>query len=99
MTYVYILRCSDGSLYTGWTTDLGKRIETHNQGKGAKYTRSRLPAELVYHEEYEDRQDAMKRECEIKKLSRQQKLKLIAADEVKASSPPQKLKLIAANEP
>ena len=77
MNYTYILRCSDGSLYTGWTTDLNKRLEAHNSGNGAKYTKVRRPVELVYYEEYEDKKDAMKREYAIKQLSRDNKLKLI----------------------
>lgn len=77
MNYVYILKCRDESLYTGWTSDLEKRIKTHNNGKGAKYTRARLPVELVYFEEYEDKIQAMKREYEIKQLTREKKLKLI----------------------
>ena len=77
MNYVYILRCSDESLYTGWTNSLEKRIRNHNSGKGAKYTKARLPVELVYFEEYEDKIDAMKREYEIKQLTRVKKLKLI----------------------
>ena len=77
MNYVYILRCSDESLYTGWTNSLDKRIKAHNSGKGAKYTKARLPVELVYFEEYEDKIDAMKREYEIKQLTRVKKLKLI----------------------
>ena len=75
--YVYILKCSDGTLYTGWTTDVQKRLETHNSGKGAKYTRSRLPAELVYTEEYDDKIEAQKREYAIKQLSRLEKEALI----------------------
>lgn len=75
--YVYILRCSDGTLYTGWTTDVQKRLEAHNSGKGAKYTRSRLPAELVYTEEYDDKTEAQKREYAIKQLSRSEKEALI----------------------
>ena len=75
--YVYILRCSDGTLYTGWTNDLEKRVRMHNAGKGAKYTKSRLPVTLVYHEIYEDRIQAMKREAAIKKMTRRDKLKLI----------------------
>ena len=75
--YVYILRCSDGSLYTGWTTDLEVRVKTHNSGKGAKYTRSRLPAVLVYHEVFADKLAAQSREREIKKMSRARKLELI----------------------
>ncbi|GAA0086646.1 GIY-YIG nuclease family protein [Clostridium sp. MB05] len=77
MNYVYILRCSDNTLYTGWTTNLDKRLKTHNNGKGAKYTRARLPVEIVYFEEFDNKKDAMKRECEIKKLSRKEKLNLI----------------------
>lgn len=77
MNYVYILRCSDNTLYTGWTNNLDKRLKTHNSGKGAKYTRARLPVEIVYFEEFDNKKDAMKRECEIKKLSRKEKLNLI----------------------
>ena len=77
MNYVYILKCSDNTLYTGWTTSLEKRIKAHNSGKGAKYTRVRLPVEIVYFEEFEDKKEAMKREYAIKQLSRQEKLKLI----------------------
>lgn len=72
-----MLECSDGSLYTGWTNNLEKRIAAHNNGKGAKYTRVRLPVKLVYYEEYEDKIEAMKREYEIKQLSRKEKVKLI----------------------
>ena len=72
MNYVYLLHCSDGSLYCGWTTDLKARLEAHNSGTGAKYTRSRLPVELVYHEEYEDRHEALSRG-----MTRQEKLALI----------------------
>ena len=77
MNYVYILRCSDDSLYCGWTTDLDSRIKAHNSGRGAKYTRSRLPVELVYYEEFEDKHDALSREWHIKKLSRSEKLELV----------------------
>ncbi|EOR28037.1 excinuclease ABC C subunit domain-containing protein [Clostridium sartagoforme AAU1] len=77
MNYVYILKCSDNTLYTGWTTNLEKRLKVHNTGKGAKYTRVRLPVEIVYFEEFEDKKDAMKREYAIKQLSRNEKLKLI----------------------
>lgn len=77
MNYVYILKCSDNTLYTGWTTNLEKRLKVHNSGKGAKYTRVRLPVEIVYFEEFEDKKDAMKKEYAIKQLSRQEKLKLI----------------------
>lgn len=77
MNYTYILRCSDGTLYTGWTKNLEKRLKAHNAGRGAKYTRSRLPAELVYFEEFEDPRDAMRREYALKQLSRAQKLEII----------------------
>ena len=77
MNYVYILCCNDGTLYTGWTNNLERRVKVHSEGKGAKYTRARLPVKLVYHEEFEDKIEAMKREYFIKQLSRQDKLKLI----------------------
>lgn len=79
MNYTYILRCKDGTLYTGWTNDLEKRVATHSAGKGGKYTRARLPIELVYFEAHETKQDAMRREWAIKQLSREEKLALIAA--------------------
>ncbi|MCI6158911.1 MAG: GIY-YIG nuclease family protein [Selenomonadaceae bacterium] len=79
MTYTYILECADGSLYTGWTDHLEKRVEAHNAGRGAKYTRSRRPVRLVYYEEYATAHDAMRREALIKRLPRVQKLALIAA--------------------
>ena len=75
--FVYLLRCSDDSLYCGWTTDLNRRLAAHNSGKGAKYTRTRRPVELVYFEELENKSSAMKREYEIKQLSRAEKLRLI----------------------
>lgn len=77
MNYTYILKCADSTLYCGWTNDLEKRIKTHNDGKGAKYTRSRLPVSLVYYEKFESSVEAQKREREIKKLSRSEKLNLI----------------------
>lgn len=76
--YVYILRCADGTLYTGYTDDPERRARVHNAGKGAKYTRSRLPVELVYREALGDKSAALRREREIKKLSRAQKLALIS---------------------
>lgn len=79
MNYVYILRCGDGSLYTGWTNDLQHRVETHAAGRGAKYTRARLPVELVYSEECETKELAMSREWHIKRLTHAQKLALIDA--------------------
>ncbi|MGG7323810.1 GIY-YIG nuclease family protein [Clostridium baratii] len=78
MNYVYIIKCSDDSLYTGWTNDLEKRFKKHQEGKGAKYTKGRGPLELVYFEEYETKVQAMKREYEIKKMSREKKIKLIS---------------------
>lgn len=75
--FVYIVKCMDGSLYTGITTNLDRRIAEHNSGKGAKYTRFRAPVHLVYSERQEDRADASRRELEIKSLSRQDKLKMI----------------------
>ena len=77
MYYVYMLKCADGSLYTRYTNDLQKRVDVHNSGKGAKYTKSRLPVRLVYSEEYQSKSSALKREAEIKKLTRAQKEKLI----------------------
>lgn len=80
MHYVYILQCRDGSLYTGWTVDLEKRLLQHNQGSGAKYTRSRRPVSLVHWEEYATKEEALKREYRIKKLTRRKKLALISQD-------------------
>lgn len=73
------MQCSDGTYYTGWTNNLQNRVATHNSGKGAKYTRARLPVQLVYYEEYTTKSEAMKRECAIKRLSRKEKEKLISA--------------------
>ena len=77
MNYTYILKCKDGSLYTGWTNDIEKRVQAHNDGKGAKYTKSRLPVKLVYYEEHETKNEAMKREYAIKHMTRQEKERLI----------------------
>lgn len=77
VNYTYILKCSDGSLYTGWTNNLDKRVEDHNSGKGAKYTRSRRPVVLAYYEQFETKDEAMRREWEIKRLTRKKKLALI----------------------
>ncbi len=74
---LYILRCGDGSLYTGITTDVERRLEAHRSGKGAKYTRGRGPLEVVYREECGDHSTALKRELDIKKLTREEKEKLI----------------------
>ncbi|MFQ6986133.1 MAG: GIY-YIG nuclease family protein [Clostridia bacterium] len=80
-----MLKCSDGTLYTGWTNDLEKRVEAHNSGKGAKYTKARRPVELAYYEEFETKEQAMKREYAIKQLGRKEKQKLIAGKKVKLS--------------
>ncbi|MBU5426375.1 GIY-YIG nuclease family protein [Tissierella pigra] len=77
MCYVYILKCKDNTLYTGWTVDLDKRIHKHNLGKAAKYTRGRTPVKLVYFEEFDNKIEAQKREYAIKQLSRTEKLTLI----------------------
>lgn len=77
MPYVYILECSDKTLYTGWTTNIHRRLKEHNKGIGSKYTRSRYPVKLMYLEEFNTNKEAMKRECEIKKLTRQKKIKLV----------------------
>lgn len=77
--YIYILKCADGSLYTGYTNDLEKRLKAHNDGTGAKYTKARLPVEMVYHEEFDEKKEAMSREWFIKhRLSRDEKLALIS---------------------
>lgn len=76
--YVYILKCNDNTLYTGYTDDPARRAQVHNAGRGAKYTRSRLPVELVYQEELPDKSAALRREAAIKRLTRAQKLALIA---------------------
>ena len=75
--YLYILRCCDDTLYTGITTDVEKRLEQHRSGKGAKYTRGRSPLELVYREECGTHSQALKRECAVKALKRDEKLLLI----------------------
>ena len=75
--YVYLLRCADNTMYCGWTTDLKARLAAHNNGKGAKYTRSRLPVELIWFEEFEDRHDALSREWHIKRMSREAKMALV----------------------
>ena len=77
MNYTYILSCADGTLYTGWTNDLDRRLEVHNAGRGGKYTRARLPVTLVYYEEFAAKEEAMAREWAIKQLTRSEKLKLI----------------------
>lgn len=78
--YTYILECRDGSLYTGWTNNLEKRIQTHNAGRGGRYTRSRRPVRLVYYECFETKEEAMSREGKIKQLNRREKLALIQGE-------------------
>lgn len=77
MNYTYILKCRDGSLYTGWTTDLERRLKAHNAGNGAKYTKCRRPVVLAYYETFDTKEEAMKREYAIKRLRRNEKLKLL----------------------
>lgn len=77
MHYVYIVECADGTYYTGYTTEIERRVQEHNQGEGAKYTRGRLPVKLIFKESYENRSTAMKREYDIKQLNRSQKEELI----------------------
>ncbi|MGI6169824.1 MAG: GIY-YIG nuclease family protein [Christensenellales bacterium] len=78
LNYVYIVRCADGTYYTGWTNDLKKRLMAHNSGKGGKYTHTRFPVELVHCEEFPTKQEAQSREYAIKRLTRQEKEMLIA---------------------
>lgn len=75
--YTYMVRCGDGTLYTGWTNQLEKRVKAHNEGCGAKYTRSRRPVKLVYFEAFESKEEAMRREFFIKRMTRKQKEELI----------------------
>lgn len=75
--YTYILKCSDGTLYTGWTNDLTKRLKAHNDGRGARYTKTRRPVVLAYYESFSSKEEAMRREYEIKHLTRKEKEKLI----------------------
>ncbi|MEK6573749.1 MAG: GIY-YIG nuclease family protein [Chloroflexota bacterium] len=84
MPYCYILECSDGTLYTGWTTDLERRVKVHNAGHGSKYTRLRRPVRLVYSERLRDRSVAQKRELAIKRLPRAKKIALITASSANA---------------
>ena len=79
MNYTYILKCADGTFYTGWTNDLDRRLAAHNAGKGGKYTRSHRPVSVAYFETFETREEAMRREVQIKQLTRAQKLELIEA--------------------
>lgn len=75
--YTYVLRCGDGSLYTGWTNNLEKRVAAHSAGRGAKYTKAHLPVELTYYEEFETQHEAMQREAAIKRLTKQEKEELV----------------------
>jgi putative endonuclease len=84
---VYIVECADQTLYTGWTTDIERRLKLHNAGQGAKYTRSRAPVRLVYLEQQPDPSSARRREWEIKQLRRAQKLELIKNFQLGSSSP------------
>ena len=78
--YTYLLRCSDGTLYCGWTNDLEKRLAAHNAGKGGKYTRARRPVTLVWREAFDTKQEAMRREFRLKRMPRGEKLRLIEQD-------------------
>jgi len=78
--YVYVLECADGSLYTGYTTDVERRVAEHEAGEGAKYTRGRTPVELVHAESFDSKSAAMSREHEIKRLSRAEKERLVGLD-------------------
>ncbi|MCI7812995.1 MAG: GIY-YIG nuclease family protein [Lachnospiraceae bacterium] len=77
MNYTYVIECSDGTYYTGWTNHLEERVKTHNAKKGAKYTKSRTPVRLVYYETFATKQEAMRREYEIKQMNRTQKEKMV----------------------
>lgn len=77
MNYAYLVRCSDNSLYAGWTNDIEKRLQSHNAGTGAKYTRARLPVTLAYLESFDTKSEAMKREAALKRLTHQQKEQLV----------------------
>ena len=77
MNYTYILECKDGTYYTGWTNNLDKRLKDHNDGKGAKYTKTRLPVSLISYEEFQTKEEAMRREYAIKHMTRSEKSKLV----------------------
>ena len=79
MNYAYLLLCADGSLYAGWTNDLWRRLHAHNEGTGAKYTRARRPVRLVYAEAFDTKEEAQKRECQIKKLRHKQRISLVTS--------------------
>ena len=82
LNYTYILECKDGTYYTGWTNNLEKRLKDHNEGRGAKYTKARLPVSLIYHEEFQTKEEAMRREYAIKHMTRSEKESLIKAPSV-----------------
>ena len=84
--YTYILRCADGTYYCGWTNNLDRRLKAYNEGKGAKYTRSRRPVALVYYEAFSTKEEAMRREYEIKQLPRKKKEELIFKQQTDTSS-------------
>lgn len=84
--YTYILRCADGTYYCGWTNNLDRRLKAHNEGKGAKYTRSRRPVALVYYEAFSTKEEAMRREYEIKQLPRKKKEELFFKQQTDTSS-------------
>lgn len=84
--YTYILRCADGTYYCGWTNNLDRRLKAHNEGKGAKYTRSRRPVALVYYEAFSTKEEAMRREYEIKQFPRKKKEELIFKQQTDTSS-------------
>lgn len=79
--FAYMVRCSDDSLYTGWTNDIARRIRAHNSGAGAKYTRNRGPVELVYLERFDSKEEAMSREYRIKRLPRMKKMELLSSED------------------
>ncbi len=78
MAYTYILQCADGTLYTGWTTNIERRLRAHLAGKASRYTRARLPVTLAYHKEYPTSREARQHEAEIRRLSREKKLELVS---------------------
>jgi putative endonuclease len=77
LNYTYILECKDGTYYTGWTNNLEKRLKDHNEGRGAKYTKARLPVSLIYYEEFQTKEEAMRREYVIKHMTRKEKEKIM----------------------
>ena len=86
VNYTYILECKDGTYYTGWTNNLEKRLKDHNEGRGAKYTKARLPVSLIYYEEFQTKEEAMRREYAIKHMTRSEKNNLIKTDSGRLTS-------------